>query len=416
MSANTEESTPQGTSNRSSAVPAVQEEESLESLIAKLKEIGQVEASKKKAGLSTQQLKRVAQSFNIRKDQNKEVLVRLLFERFANEAELDALEAPPVAGNGGAVSFHKTPHTIPRIAMIMTRYPVAIMSMELQGTRDNLQRGHTYGNMPVFTEMAAEFNSNVALGGVPLLVQQHDAFKDHNGNPIYIDPEFVHPVPITSDLLYNYLKKTLAAFRRAYNNYWNSGINNDHDFWNYCAGNLDVMFFYLVLKACNNVELFDFCSEGNVLQRGQGVDTAAAASTTRVQQRSTADEEGEEGVSVLGSLGSPESGSAGGNNSSKKRKSDGSQSALQSLSKAVKIISETTGSSGVHNVKLSMTLNLKETESILSEAWASLGARKRERKEVQQDSEGEDAAEDIEMPHLRTKIPNVLSIVIRNSE
>jgi len=127
------------------------EEETVESLIARLRNLGPDEAAKKKSGLTVEQLRLVAKSFNIRKDQKKEDLVRIIFQRVDREGQLEALEAQEEAATG--VAFRKTVHTLPRIISLMTRYPVQIMASELQGTREDLQRGETYGNLPVFQEL-----------------------------------------------------------------------------------------------------------------------------------------------------------------------------------------------------------------------------------------------------------------------
>ena len=101
-----------------------------------------------------------------------------------------------------------------------------------------------------------------------------------------IDTEAVVSKNLTSEKAFEYFKHVLKEYRVVESRYMASGHHNAHDFWNYCQGNTDVLYFHVMLSRCSNISFVGFCRESNIISAG--VDSAASTSPIILSSLSSA--------------------------------------------------------------------------------------------------------------------------------
>lgn len=122
----------------------------------KLLDLGEDYVKGKKNGINMADLKLFAAHLKgINKEQNKEDLVRAIFQRLRNAEVLQTV----LSTKATRVVYRKDKNTFPRMWNILLRFPAALMNTELQSSRSQLQYGESRADHPVFLEALAEFNN-----------------------------------------------------------------------------------------------------------------------------------------------------------------------------------------------------------------------------------------------------------------
>ncbi len=110
-------------------------------------------------------------------------------------------------------------------------------------TRAQLQDNEIEARMPIFTQCTSKFNDwSINSGG---LIVQREEFTAEG-----IDPETRNlSGPLPAVHAYKIFKDIRKDYAEASRRYELSGRHNEHDFFNYCNGDLNVLYLLLVLMA-----------------------------------------------------------------------------------------------------------------------------------------------------------------------
>ncbi len=229
--------------------------------IAQLKNMGIEEASAKRTGANTKDLRRLAVYFKIPKSQKKPDLIKSLFERIERNEKLQDLSVVM-----GDETYRKDRHTVPRIINLLLAHASELVNIERLATRSQLQQGEIYGSHPLFQTVADQFNdSNYCSGG---LAGQHQIFDEDE-----IDPEKVSKEgKITAKQVYKYYREVVQLYKLTYPKYMSSGFHDNRDFWLFCQGKVDLLYLHVAVTATKNEQVLEFMTEGSIVPSG-GVDT-----------------------------------------------------------------------------------------------------------------------------------------------
>ncbi len=123
----------------------------------------------------------------------------------------------------------------------MIRYPDALQRSALLGGRYELQTKQTYERQDIFVTVTEQFNSSANSGG---LVTNHEEYTERN-----IDSEAKNTSgEIKPKQPYDIFKTTIKAYALCLTKFEASGKHNSHDFYNYCQGDIDVLYLFHSLE------------------------------------------------------------------------------------------------------------------------------------------------------------------------
>jgi hypothetical protein len=143
--------------------------------------------------------------------------------------------------------------------------PDAMLRSDLLANRTQLQPREVYERQPLFVESVANFNNpRYCSGG---LVEYHDALS-------HMNPEAPRNGHLSTKTAFQLFRIVRNDYAEVLSRYDVSGQHNSHDFWNYCEGKTDVLYFKLWLDKLGNPELNSYCAEGAVLSVGFDTYTA----------------------------------------------------------------------------------------------------------------------------------------------
>lgn len=152
---------------------------------------------------------------------------------------------------------------MPHIINLLLARSSEPVNLERQASRSQLQQGAVYGSHPIFKTVAEAFHDPHHNSGG--LAGHHEVFEDYT-----IDPEQVEAAnagsKITPKQVYKYYRDAIALYKRAYENYYASGLHDDRDFWSFCNGKTDVLYVHIIaVIATKNEQILQFMSQGRCL-------------------------------------------------------------------------------------------------------------------------------------------------------
>jgi hypothetical protein len=184
----------------------------------------------------------------------------------SEELNLSGNESEDDENENAATKFVKNKNTNFRLVNLLMLYPVALQRSNLISTREQLQHREVGAQDLLFVTVAAEFNDDVNSGG---LAHQHEEFERRR-----INPEAPHVGFITAKKCYKLWEDLSKRYASAAKKWGISGTGNELSFWNFCRGDIDVLYLRMVLNASGDIALKTYCAEGSEIDGG--LDTSAA--------------------------------------------------------------------------------------------------------------------------------------------
>lgn len=224
-----------------------------------------VKKSSKLSGISLARAKQLSEHLSLNRCFNKSILLDNIIKKRKRVAELAAVhnselfEEDSDSGDINKSRFIGNVNTFPRICNIILDHPDALIRSALLASKYALQNKETNQNQPIFKESKDKFNDvNFNSGGI---VSDHPELLKAK-----IDPELHNTSgQISSKNLFKLFNTTVKQYAGVIPKYTASGQHNQHDFFSYCHGNVNVLYLHLKLKSLGNPELNSFCSEGAVV-------------------------------------------------------------------------------------------------------------------------------------------------------
>ena len=174
--------------------------------------------------------------------------------------------------------YRKDKNTMPRLINILFEHPDAVARSHMLATRIQLQNKETYDKQKIFTESMLKFNDRQYNSGG--LVTEHEVFTARG-----IDPESVGQGIYISRNAWKHFRNVRKDYAKALVKYEASGQHANHDFFNYCKNDADVLYLFLSLKRAGNPEISAFMQEGSEI-RG-GLDTSMGINISRSSESSS---------------------------------------------------------------------------------------------------------------------------------
>lgn len=169
-------------------------------------------------------------------------------------------------------TFRKDVNTVGRLLNILMADEDALMRSNLLGGREELQAGVTYDQHPSFVLGVDRYNDwSFNSGG---LVEGRTEFLPRVGSKICagfvgIDPEKPNTTGVmTCSIAWKLFQSVRKAYAIAIGRWTVSGKHNNQDFYDYCQGDLDVLYLYCWVNKSGNPELANFCAEGYEVDNG----------------------------------------------------------------------------------------------------------------------------------------------------
>jgi hypothetical protein len=230
------------------------------------------------SGISLERLQALAGHLGLSRSQGKARLVDSIRESIERKRRLNETEA---VENGG--SFRKDKNTVPRMVNILCAQSDLLTQADRLATRNDLQNREVNGSKPIYIESAIKFNDMYFnSGGLPT---GHEEYDNRN-----LDPEAVNiSGPITAEKMYKLFKELKVEYSKAYIRWSASGHHDGSDFYAFCQGNVECLYFFEVLRAIGSPELIAYCGESCEIPGGlETYGTPVPGPTSHVANSSSA--------------------------------------------------------------------------------------------------------------------------------
>ena len=198
---------------------------------------------------------------HLNKSYNKSLLIDNISKKQRRVIELAAVhgaEGKAEESDEESQNFTSNQNTFPRLCNILLDYPDAVVRSAVLASKFAIQNKETNQNQQIFLETCEKFNDvGFDTGGIvfehpELLNAKVDPKKHNNGK---ISPKQVFK-------LFNAVIRQYAFIAVKYTA---SGKNNQHNFLNYCLGNVNV-YLHLKLEKLGNPKLNSYRNEGADLE------------------------------------------------------------------------------------------------------------------------------------------------------
>jgi hypothetical protein len=221
-------------------------------------ELVRAKGSSKLSGISLSVAKQLSGHLLLNRSHNKSTLLDNIIrkrQRVNELAEIHEAEAEAEDSDTESRKFASNQNTFPRLCNILLDYPDAVVRSAVLATKYSLQNKETNQNQPIFTETRESFNdANFNSGGI---VADHPELIRAK-----IDPEKHNNGKISVKKIFKLFNSVIRQYAFISTKYTASGQHNQHDFFNYCHGNVNALYLHLKLIKLGDPELKSYCHEG----------------------------------------------------------------------------------------------------------------------------------------------------------
>ena len=221
-------------------------------------ELLRAKGSSKLSGISLTVAKQLSSHLSLNRSYNKSTLLDNIIkkrQRVTELAEIHEAEAEAEDSDTESQKFLSNQNTFPRLCNILLDYPDAVVRSAVLASKYALQNKETNQNQPIFTETRESFNdANYNSGGI---VADHPELIRAK-----IDPEKHNNGKISAKKIFKLFNSVIRQYAHISTKYTASGQHNQHDFFNYCHGNLNALYLHLKLTTIGDPELNSYCHEG----------------------------------------------------------------------------------------------------------------------------------------------------------
>lgn len=221
-------------------------------------ELLRAKGSSKLSGISLTVVKQLSSHLSLNRSYNKSTLLDNIIKKRQRVTELAVVHEAEAEGEDSDVDSRKflsNQNTFPRLCNIILDYPDAVVRSAVLASKYALQNKETNQNQPIFTETRekfndATFNSGGIVGDHPELIRAK------------IDPEKHNNGKISAKKIFKLFNSVIRQYAHISTKYTASGQHNQHNFFNYCHGNLNALYLHSKLSKLGDPELNSHCHEG----------------------------------------------------------------------------------------------------------------------------------------------------------
>lgn len=225
-------------------------------------ELKLAKGSSKLSGVSLAVVKQMSIHLQLNRSFNKSTLldnIRRKRKRVEDLAAVHSAEAEAEESDEESQRFMSNQNTFARLCNIILDHPDAIVRSALLASKYALQNKETNQNQPIFVLTCSKFNDSAYNSGG--LVSEHPELMNAK-----VDPEKHNTGKISAKQVFKLFNSTIRQYAPISIKFTASGKHNQHDFFNYCHGNLNVLYLHLKLEKLGNPELNSYCNEGADLE------------------------------------------------------------------------------------------------------------------------------------------------------
>ena len=225
-------------------------------------ELLRAKGSSKLSGVSLAMAKQMSIHLQLNRSYNKSTLIDNIIKKRKRVIELAAIHDAEAEGEDSdeeSRKFTSNQNTFPRLCNIILDYPDAVVRSAVLASKYALQNKETNQNQPIFLETCEKFNDAAFDSGG--IVSEHPELLNAK-----IDPEKHNTGKISPKQVFKLFNAVIRQYAFIAVKYTASGKHNQHDFFNYCLGNVNALYLHLKLEKLGNPELNSYCSEGADLE------------------------------------------------------------------------------------------------------------------------------------------------------